>query len=178
MLSTLSVELTVCVLLNLDIKDVLSCRSVSGLDLSITPRSLLKLQGVPFSMRGDHNDPVIQYKIDLAVAGLEDGPPNGIGLAERRERLKRYLQAWRELSPTSWASWKNFPTDMNYGNIYTHWIEDHAGSICVRQLPSELRKVQEEQWIIGGLGFMVTRTVAIPSQDLLVLLEYTDDDEE
>ncbi|OCH93465.1 hypothetical protein OBBRIDRAFT_304402 [Obba rivulosa] len=156
MLSAIAVELTVQIILFLDVRDILSCRMICHLLREIVD-----------------NDRALQYRIDLAAARLNDSPPNSITLAGRRERLKAYLDAWRELRPTTWTTWDTNDTcATGFGNISAEVISGHGRSMLMRQFAS-LRGIPEKQWLLEDLGLRVQNVAIHPSQDLLVILEDT-----
>ncbi|KAH9910844.1 hypothetical protein B0H21DRAFT_492444 [Amylocystis lapponica] len=79
-LQDLSVDVLTPILDSLAVRDLLACKQVS--------RYLLEV--IDGSER-------LQYKIDLAVAGMVDGPPSALCTAERRSMLREYQKAWCSL---------------------------------------------------------------------------------
>jgi hypothetical protein len=113
----------------------------------------------------------LQYCIQLAVAGMEDGPPSSMSPAERLDKLRQYMTAWDALE---WGP--NETIEMSagnlwelYGGVLAQCVSD--GGIKLRQLPSDHRCIKSDIWFVETLGIHVRDFTMDPSQDLLVLIE-------
>ncbi|KAI0094795.1 hypothetical protein BDY19DRAFT_988597 [Irpex rosettiformis] len=113
-----------------------------------------------------------QYAIELAIAGLEDGPDSTMILAERLQRLREHQAAWRSLR------WRTSRTiDMLRGGVWELYGGVLAqargrGTLVFEQLPSAIRGITEDQWELVPKGLKSIRDFAMePAYDLLVLVE-------
>ncbi|KAH9947003.1 hypothetical protein B0H21DRAFT_857166, partial [Amylocystis lapponica] len=162
-LQDLSVEVITPILDGLAVRDLLLCRQVS--------RYLLEV--IDGSER-------LQYKIDLAVAGMIDGPPSALCTAERRRMLREHQKAWDSLEfsvqPTLSIPVLHDPLPAYYpGRIFGNvlWYYTSTGLRFI-QLPSRIRGTEEKRWTIdysATPGFTVSKFAMDPAQDLLVVLE-------
>ncbi|KAI0752690.1 hypothetical protein C8Q80DRAFT_1217173 [Daedaleopsis nitida] len=147
LLLSLPLELLIAVLTNLDWRDLLRCRQVCMF----------------FKDYVDH-DVTAQYKIELAVAGMEDGPPSILTPSDRLSILRERQKAWRSLK---WKSRQEYP--MLGGNVWELYggmlaQADREGLLTVTQLPSK-------QWKIPDMGIAVRDFSMDPAQDLLIIVE-------
>jgi hypothetical protein len=118
---------------------------------------------------------IIQYKIELAVAGMEDGPPSNVGPADRLKILKEHQSSWRNLT------WKNghvMSTMFRYqwdclGGVLVNVLDSSQRSLVIRQLPSVVRGIKETEWQVD-MDFRVQDFTFDPSQDLLAVIEMVD----
>ncbi|KAH9946940.1 hypothetical protein B0H21DRAFT_822298 [Amylocystis lapponica] len=165
-LESLSVEVLTLILDKLPVRDLLVCKQVS--------RFLSQI--IDDSER-------LQYSIDLAIAGMVDGLPGGLCVADRRSMLKEYQKAWRDaefpLQPVMSI------TNPQYDSIGLSGI---SGNVFLQQaptglefvrLPSRIRGINAERWRIDSatLGFNPHAFAMDPSQDLLVLLDEDNDED-
>lgn len=113
---------------------------------------------------------VLQYKTELAVAGMEDGPSSDLSTVDRLTKLKAYQDAW---SCLRFDSQKIVP--MLRGEVW----ELYGGVLAqargpkilnFRQLPSVIRGIDEREWTTE-LGFIIRDFGMDPSQELLVVIE-------
>lgn len=119
-------------------------RSVTIRSNTCSARHLTTVQVCRFFHDAVDNDPCLQYKIELAAAGLEDG--HALVLAERRGRLRKYLNAWQRLEFTSLIPWKAFPPLLlEHGSIQAGGIMGNARGMHMRQFASLLRGIPEQQ---------------------------------
>ncbi|KDQ56129.1 hypothetical protein JAAARDRAFT_59536 [Jaapia argillacea MUCL 33604] len=86
----LPTELIISVSSELDFRNVLTCRTISRYIKSIID-----------------NAPLLQYKIELAIARMSDGPNITMTISERRTRLRNYQEAWANLQ---WKAEELFST--------------------------------------------------------------------
>ena len=102
-LTTLSEEILIHILGHLDVSSLAACKQVSSLR---SRQSTLGTHCYAYPgqvcryVSGIINDSArLQYNIELAIAGMEDGCPDGIGpsTAERRQALETYSERWRTL---------------------------------------------------------------------------------
>jgi hypothetical protein len=116
----------------------------------------------------------IQYKIELAVAGMEDGPPSKVGLADRLKILKEHQSSWHNLT---WKS-DHLITEFRYqwdclGGVLANVPDEPRRSLVIRQLPSVIRGIERTDWRVD-MNFRVLEFTFDPSQDLLAVIEMVD----
>ncbi|KAH9857310.1 hypothetical protein C2E23DRAFT_384394 [Lenzites betulinus] len=70
-------ELQVLILLDLVATDILTCTKVCHALAALVKRT-----------------PALQYKLELGLAGMVDGPAEGVPIAKRLEQLRAYQSAW------------------------------------------------------------------------------------
>lgn len=115
-----------------------------------------------------------QYIIELAVAGMVDGPISSTVRSERLQRLREHQAAWRMLR---WRSEKTLPMlDGGVWELYGGVLARARGrhTLVFTRLPAEIRGISEQQWEITPPGIQAIRDFAIePACDLLVIIEET-----
>ncbi|OBZ79706.1 hypothetical protein A0H81_00991 [Grifola frondosa] len=153
-LCSLPTELIIKLLDELDFRSLLLCRQVCRFFQTIIDE-----------------DAALQYKIELAVAGMEDGPPSARSPAERLAKLKARQAAWNSLQP---SSQKTIP--MLRGEVWELYggvLAQARGpqSLAFRQLPSDIRGIEEKEWMIEDVGIAIRDFGMDPAQDLLVVIE-------
>lgn len=143
-------------------------------DLSITPSNLPNLRHTQvcclFQDLIDHAT-ALQYKIELAAAGMEDWPPSALGTSDRMETLKRHQDAWGKLR---YSSRRDIP--MHRGNVWELYggvLAQACGprALAFVRLPSQIRGIDSEEWTVPDVGFTIRDFGMDPSQDLLVLIQ-------
>ncbi|KAF9462092.1 hypothetical protein BDZ94DRAFT_1261927 [Collybia nuda] len=157
--TSLPLELIVDVLSRLDCKSLSICTQVCKLFNTLI-----------------NNTASLRLIIELYAAGQQDNfvdPPHGVGLtpSDRLDALKRHQIAWEELI---WVTEQRLPMlDGGLWELYGGVLAQNSpnGEIVFRQLPSEIRSIEERDWTIGGFDFIVRDFGMDPSQDLLVLVE-------
>ncbi|KZT05998.1 uncharacterized protein LAESUDRAFT_680684 [Laetiporus sulphureus 93-53] len=158
---SLPTELIIHILACLDYKSILRCRTVCHLFDDLVKTAAL-----------------LQYKVDLAVAGMEDGPPSIESPAERLQLLKKHQEAWRSL---------NFKDDKIIPMLKGEVWELYGGvlaqarssnTLSFRQLPSIMRGIEEKEWVVEAMGFEIRDFTMDPSQDLLVVIQKPSRDSE
>lgn len=112
-----------------------------------------------------------QYKIELAAAGMEDGPPSTLTSAERLRVLKAHQEAWDKLA---WTSREEVPMHQGgvwelYGGVLAQG--DGSRTLAFKQLPSAIRGIEEREWRIEDVGVNIRDFGMDPAQDLLVIIE-------
>jgi hypothetical protein len=115
----------------------------------------------------------LQYTIELAIAGKNDGPPSAAGAVVRLDKLRKHREAWDTLT---WSQddvitmarghvWELFGGVLSqYGreNTFMFW-----------QLPSTHRGIEAKHWSVhlGKYHIKVRDFTIDPTQDLLVIVE-------
>ncbi|EMD42146.1 hypothetical protein CERSUDRAFT_147732 [Gelatoporia subvermispora B] len=149
-------ELLVQVLEELDFRTLARCRQVCKLLLTI-------INGAA----------ALQYKIELGVAGMENGPSRApFGTADRLARLKKHQQAWDALQshePIRWISMEERGVWELYGNVLAQ-AKDPT-TLCFQQLPSIIRGIDSKEWTLENFDFVIRDFGMDPAQDLLVLVQ-------
>jgi hypothetical protein len=112
-----------------------------------------------------------QYAIELAVSGVQNGPPSAIGHADRLIMLRNSQAAWHTLQ---WTSLKD--VRMLQGSLYELCggvlvQSTHSGGrgLVFRRLPSHYRNIEEHVWSLD-LDSTLRDFTLDPAQDLLVLI--------
>lgn len=114
----------------------------------------------------------LQYKIELAVAGMEDGHCSLLSHADRLQRLRDRESAWHTLQ---WTSDKILPMHRGgvwelYGGVLAQ--AKSRDTLCFTRLPSEIRGIEGRHWELN-LPTLVRDFGMEPSLDLLVVIEQT-----
>ncbi|EPQ55952.1 hypothetical protein GLOTRDRAFT_138664 [Gloeophyllum trabeum ATCC 11539] len=155
-LLSIAVELAILILEKLDLHTLVSCKRVCHRIKNIIDESV-----------------VLQYKIELAVAGMEDGPTSAISVSERLQRLKNYTEAWKTMSFSP-----EVETVTLTGNLWelcggVLGLSDRAkpATLMFRKLPAIARGIEGKEWTIEDVGFPIRDFKMDPSQDLLVMIE-------
>ena len=102
---------------------------------------------------------------------MEDGPPFGLSVAARLDRLQRHQAAWKDLN---WSEYKT--VNMLAGHIWELFggvLAQATGTdlLTFRQLPSHHRGIEEKIWTVDISRLNVRDFTFDPSQDLLVVAE-------
>lgn len=102
---------------------------------------------------------------------MEDGPPGGLDVAARLERLKRRQVAWHKLK---WAEDKTI--NMLTGRVWELYggiLAQAAGNdiLSFRRLPSYYRSIPENSWTVDVSQINIRDFTFDGSQDLLVIAE-------
>ncbi|KAI0672339.1 hypothetical protein C8Q78DRAFT_1026481 [Trametes maxima] len=152
--TSLPPELIAHILLELDVRSVLQCR-----------------QSCSFLRDLMDNDTRLQYQIELAAAGMEDGPTSTLTAAERLQILRTRQAAWDKLENTS-----SEEVPMLRGGVWELYggvLAQGEGSrtLVLKQLPSAIRGIEGREWRIEDLGVKMRDFGMDPAQDLLVVLE-------
>lgn len=117
---------------------------------------------------------LLQYHLELGRACMEDGPPNGMSTAERRERLQAHVDAWQNLRWSSCVYLFDLnPTavvmDVSPGGILAFIMRSEC-KIKFVQPPSDLRGIPMRQWE-HTFPFPLWNVALDPSEDILVVLQ-------
>ena len=174
--AVLPTELLILILLDLDYLHVLRCRQASDLFVDaplsspLTPSASHPQVCKTFRELVDH-DVRFQYKIELAAAGMEDGPPSALAPADRLAALRTRQAAWDTLS---WSELSEHPMGIGsvwelYGGVLAQ--SESRRTLTFRQLPSKIRGIEQREWTIRDVGFDVRDFGMDPAQDLLIAIE-------
>jgi len=114
----------------------------------------------------------LQYKIELAASGMQDGPPSHVGSVARLANLTRYEESWNTLtwtqdqsiSMTKGRCWELC------GGVFAQHIPD-TNTLKFWQLPSTHRGIETRHWSVPVLDLTVRDFGMDAAQDLLVLIE-------
>ena len=111
--------------------------------------------------------------MELALAGMQDGPPSDTSYAERLRLLRAHQNAWGSLS---WTEEGTIPivegdTWELIGGVLG--LADGPKSILFRQLHSTLRSIPGRTWKVE-LDFAIGDFTLDPTQDLIAALEVSE----
>ncbi|KAF5369863.1 hypothetical protein D9758_001091 [Tetrapyrgos nigripes] len=114
---------------------------------------------------------ILQYKVQLTLAGMKDGPPTSEGSSSRLRRLETHQAAWHDLQ---WSSKQTFSlNDVRLwelaggvlGLVYAENIFNFT------RLPSSLRGMEQKEWKVEvDKNFDLLDFSMDVSNDLLVVL--------
>ncbi|KAI0356942.1 hypothetical protein OH77DRAFT_183926 [Trametes cingulata] len=152
--TSLPPELLTGILLELDFQSLFRCRQVCVLLKDLIDQ-----------------DVRLQYQIELAVAGMEDGPPSATTAAERLRMLNARQDAWDKLA---WTEREEIPMSQGgvwelYGGVLAQG--EGSRSLVFKQLPSKIRGIEGRTWRLEDVGVNIRDFGMDPSQDLLVIIE-------
>ena len=113
-----------------------------------------------------------QYKIELALAGMEDGPPSALTPSDRLAILRERQNAWKTLT---WKARTEY--DMRRGGVWELYggvlaQADGESKLVCAQLPSVIRRIEEKEWTIEDVGVKIRDFGMDPAQDLLIIIEH------
>ncbi|OAX33887.1 hypothetical protein K503DRAFT_859518 [Rhizopogon vinicolor AM-OR11-026] len=136
-------------------------------------RTLLVLKHVCNALHSIvEGSPAVQYTIELAVSGMEDGPPGGLTAASRLVLLKERNSSWEVLK---WVETRiPLPGKVDIiwelcGGVFAH--SNKSGSaLRLHRLPSQYRNIDERSWTIP-LPSDTKDFIMDPAQDLIALVE-------
>ncbi|EPQ57712.1 hypothetical protein GLOTRDRAFT_126203 [Gloeophyllum trabeum ATCC 11539] len=116
---------------------------------------------------------VLQYKIELETAGMEDGPPSEITIAERLQRLRKYTDSWASAQFGSVEKLRGGRGSMLRlsGNVLCRCFG--PSNLVLNILPGNLRGVKAKEWRLDDLGFVIEDYAIDAAQDLLVIISRT-----
>ncbi|EPQ57726.1 hypothetical protein GLOTRDRAFT_36223 [Gloeophyllum trabeum ATCC 11539] len=117
---------------------------------------------------------LLQYKIELGVAGMVDGPPSHVTIGERWNRVRTHTDSWSGLSfetvqeiPCQKASRLQL-----YGNILARCVG--KSTLAFNLLPGHARGISAKEWRFENFSFSIEDYVIDPVQDLLIVLPAQD----
>ncbi|KAM6504237.1 hypothetical protein JOM56_001180 [Amanita muscaria] len=115
----------------------------------------------------------LQYKIELAVAGQQDGSYGD--MSTRREMLKMHQKMWDGLQWTEVLRVPMVPTYWGvYGGVFAQ-VRSMPYTLHLKRIPSQSRGIKEKNWILD-LSTVLGEEARIgtfgmdPGQDLLVII--------
>lgn len=118
---------------------------------------------------------LLQYHLELGRSGMEDSPLSALSIPERRERLRAYNDAWKQLRWSACvelpiADERSFKMGVAPGGILT-FVSKRDPKIIFVQIPSNLRGISMRQWELP-LSFVPHQYALDPSEDILVVFEW------
>jgi hypothetical protein len=122
----------------------------------------------------------LRYIVELGAAGMCDGPPDSVGLAERLRKLEGSRAAWK--SPV-WSQPKDFPDLKEMfpspialsGNLMMLKGPNFGtGEYLFLRFPSEARGILERVWRLDLDCELIINICLDDSQDLLVFSRLVD----
>lgn len=121
------------------------------------------------------NTTSLMYKMELAVAHVENGPPNNLCSADRLASLRELQRSWREPHfPRIWT----VPCDSVFWSASCGVLALTSvwGSLQLYQVPSQLLGVPEKQWHIenSDTEMLVVMFEFDLTQDLVVFVQAND----
>lgn len=181
-LTQISEDILILVLVHLDVSSLAACKQVSFSQRTPKENIHARLRQVCRRFLQIINaSPRLQYNIELGVAGVENGCPDGIGpsTAERRQALVAYSESWRDL---------NFPDQIDLTRDHEMRSIASDGYVLARisfsnvleviQFPSRIRHPESalRTWTIAGAdmadaGIKLGICAVDSTQDLLVVVE-------
>ena len=116
----------------------------------------------------------LQYKIELAAAGMEDNRSSLLSKAEKLSQLRYYRQTWAYIGEHN----QKFTAEVVPIHEGPAWeftggvLAQSVGKkdIEFKQLPSSLRGIKAQTWTTE-LGSSIVDFTADPGQDLLVTIQ-------
>lgn len=114
----------------------------------------------------------IKYRVELFLAGLEDG--NHYSLAERQQFLRSYQSNWDRLVPQKITTIA-IPDHGTYelaGGVYGLVPTSAPNSVQFYRLPSVSRGIEMEEWSIQDLDFSIDDFTMECAFDLLAAIVY------
>ncbi|KAF9244554.1 hypothetical protein BU15DRAFT_85930 [Melanogaster broomeanus] len=152
-LEVLPLELVIHILTFLSYRDLLTCSQLCRLLHTTIKQNAL-----------------LQYTIELAVGGMQNGPPGVMAHVNRLTTLRNSQAAWNKLK---WTDWKDVP--MLQGTLYELYggilvQSTHLGGLVFRRLPSHYRGIEEHVWSLDLHDVTLRDFTLDPAQDLLVLI--------
>ncbi|CAL1702742.1 unnamed protein product [Somion occarium] len=154
--SELPPELLILILDSLAIKELLRCKQVC--------KSLNALV---------QDETALQYKVQLNLAGTEDGPAtNPLAVRDRLRILVKYMEAWDQLRFSEIRTMDRESGNLweLYGNVLAETRSENT-TLVIKQLPSKLRGINERTWTLDNLHIPLCDFSTDVAQNLVALLE-------
>jgi hypothetical protein len=167
-------ELIVEILLWLDLASITRCKAVR-FSLQIVSASFIPAESWQVCRYFNsviESSILVQYHMELAVAGMKDNPLCELGLYARFDLLQRYTAAWRSLNATG-----ELRIDRGDSRIYeisggiVALGMENKRTLRLTRLPSALRRIEKRTWEIPDVGGDMFDIAIDPAQDLLVMVE-------
>ena len=118
---------------------------------------------------------LLQYKLELGLAGVESNPTCTIGLSERLDAVRSYRRGWENLTLSSSGGWQEATGNVSHNQgTFTlgEVIAKDDGDPCFKlrtqrfQPKSTHRRLEERTWFEDRPA-TITPVGIDPSQDLL-----------
>ena len=169
----LPIEIVTAILISLEFRELLRCREVIEFELRADRANAHVVTQVCTLFKNIvEGDVRAQYKIELAVAGMEDGPPSALTPSDRLAILRERQEAWRTLQ---WRSKHEYPMlGGGMWELYGGVLAQASGNrtLVFNQLPSVIRGIEEKEWRIEDVGMTIRDFGMDPTQDLLIIMEH------
>lgn len=152
----------------LDFRQLLACRAVRHIHTHHT--HFLILQQVCSLFKFLIDSPSLQYKIELAITGQEDGFHHS--LYTRRTLLKSHQNSWDALQWTQDQRLGMFHGGLweLYGNVLAQNSSSQQ-TLHLKQLPSQSRAIEEKNWTVDVSQYRIRDFSIDPAHDLLIIVE-------
>lgn len=167
-------EVLLTIFLLLNAWDILQCKKVRSQVLASNDiMTTLSPQVCRYFRQLLAKSSVIDYRLQLGVAGYEDGPhiPGEARrtVPQRLELFERHLKSWKTLD---WVESRvSLPDGWLYelsGGVYG---SGGGRTLSFAQLPSRLRSLEARVWTYQDIGVEVKDFIHDPARDILVILE-------
>ncbi|KAF9229120.1 hypothetical protein BS17DRAFT_771061 [Gyrodon lividus] len=152
-LEVLPLELIIQILTFIGYRDLLTCSQVCRLFHTTIEQNAL-----------------LQYIIELAVSGMQNGPHSVMDHANRLAALRNSQAAWNTLQFTGLKDIRMLQGSLYelYGGVLVQ--SNHLGGLVFRRLPSHYRGIDEHVWSLDLPDVNLRDFTLDPAQDLLVLI--------
>lgn len=120
---------------------------------------------------------LLQYKIELVMAGMQDVPSKSSTISQRLAKLRQYCLSWDRLE---WKTESPIPRQDGRirklcGGVLAQSIQKTSPrSLVFTELPSHSRGIEIRTWTLEDLGCTIRDIIMDPSQDLLAVIEEAD----
>lgn len=166
-------EIIAKIFAQLDVKFILRSRQVRTCIISGQLHPLTNFQVCKFFDDIVTNNPVFQYKVQLALCGMEDSVDCALSTVDRLARLNDYKRDWDGFG---WSSILDIPRRIGepgqwelLGGVFGRATK--AGAISMTQIPSRVLGIPPKSWVVDELPFTINDYTFDPSQNLLVIIE-------
>lgn len=116
------------------------------------------------------DDVSLQYKNELEIAGMLDGPTSELETIDRLKILREHQSAWESLSWTAEETIRQMGGVWELNGGVLGQALSHS-SLMFWQLPSRIRGVQSRNWIIQVPDTNIRDFTMDPSYDLLIAVQ-------
>jgi hypothetical protein len=116
------------------------------------------------------SSPNFLWKIELAIADKEDGGSHA--LSRSREMLEQHQRSWADLRWTQEMRLQLTGSSWSLTGSIILQVQEN-GSLCLKQLPSQSRGVEEREWVVVATQKISNgwKVRIDPAQDLLIIVE-------
>lgn len=119
--------------------------------------------------------PSLQYKIELLLAGMVDGPSSSLGKGEKLELLRRHQHAHHTLSADVLSKTRDVPEQREYvystNGLLIEYVEPSL--VAISSPPSIMRGIPGMSWEFRA-DFELENVIVDIAQDLLVAVSRND----